>query len=85
MCIDVLRLVFTMCWTCVASEFLFARHWNTKCAPHPNASNDPPRGGLRDSPNDDHRVSVVSFDDQGSFGVLFCVVPSKTVKGFCRR
>ena len=32
-----------------------------------------------------HRVSVVSFDDQSSVGVLFCVgvwVPSKTFEGF---
>ena len=29
-----------------------------------NASNEPPRGELRDSSNDDHRVSVVSFEDQ---------------------
>ena len=28
-----------------------------------NVSNEPPRGELRDSPNDDHRVSVVSFED----------------------
>ena len=46
------------------------------------ASNEPPRGELRDGPNDDHRVSVVNFKDQGSFGVLFCVVPSKTLKVF---
>ena len=38
---------------------------------------------LRDSPNDDHRVSVVSFKDQGSFDVVFFVwVPSMTLKGF---
>ena len=40
-----------------------------------NASNEPPRGELRDSPNDDHRVSVIIFEDQGSFGVLFCEGP----------
>ena len=45
-----------------------------------NVSNEPPRGELRDSPNDSHRVSVVSFLDQGAFGVLFKWVPSKTLK-----
>ena len=38
-----------------------------------NMSNEPPRGKLRDGPNDDRRVCVASFEDQGSFGVLFCV------------
>ena len=33
-----------------------------------------------DCPNDDHRVSVVSLDDQGSFGVLFCVGPEQDLK-----
>ena len=43
-----------------------------------NVSNEPPRGKLRDSPNDNHRVSVVSFKDEVlSFGVLFCVGPEQ--------
>ena len=40
--------------------------------PSYNASNEPPPAE-RGCPNDDHRVSVVSFEDQGSFGVMFCV------------
>ena len=45
-----------------------------------NASNEPPRGELRDSPNDVHRVSVIIFEDQGSFGVLFCEGPEQDRK-----
>ena len=44
-----------------------------------NASNGPPRGELRESPNDDHRVSDVSFED---FVYCFVWVSSKTLKGF---
>ena len=44
-------------------------------------SNDPPRGELRDTPNDDHRVSVVSFEDQVlSVGVLFFVGPEQDLE-----
>ena len=33
------------------------------------------------APNDDHRVfSVVSFEDQGSFGVLFCGCPEQDLQ-----
>ena len=38
------------------------------------------RGELRKSPDDDHRVSVVSIWNQVSFGVLFSVGPEQDLK-----
>ena len=51
-----------------------------------NVSNEPPRGELRDCPNDDPSCLCREFFlDRGSFGVLFFVwVLSKTLKGFPR-
>ena len=45
-----------------------------------NASNDPPRGELRHSPNDEPSYLFVSFENQGSFCVFSCVGPEQDLQ-----